>query len=257
MELDDAYANGAYIPGATEFPARWAAQAAAFRDAHRQTRILPYGPSARQVMDLFLPDATPKGTVIFVHGGYWRSFDKSTWSHLAAGPLTRGWAVAIPSYDLCPDARIPDITQQIARAIDEVSKMVRGPLRLAGHSAGGHLVARMIDDRVPHGWSNKVEAVMPISPLGDLRPLLQTTMNDDLQLNEITAIAESPILQTPPVVPVTIWVGADERPAFIAQAQSLGQTWKCDCVIEPDKHHFDVIDGLADPDSPMMQRLMQ
>jgi arylformamidase len=67
---------------------------------------LSYGPGDRHAMDLFLPEGAPKGLVVFVHGGYWKAFDKSVWSHLAAGPLAHGFAVAMPSYTLCPDIRI-------------------------------------------------------------------------------------------------------------------------------------------------------
>ena len=29
-----------------------------------------------------------------------------------------------------------------------------------------------------------------------------------------------------------------------------------ECVIDPGRHHFDVIEGLADPASPLMRRLL-
>ena len=47
---------------------------------------------------------------------------------LAAGGLGAGYAVALPSYDLCPTVKISDITVQIARAINQVAGMVQGPI---------------------------------------------------------------------------------------------------------------------------------
>ena len=64
----------------------------------------------RNRFDLFLPEDTPKGLVVFVHGGYWVRFDKSYWSHLANGSVEHGYAVAMPSYTLCPQTRISGIT---------------------------------------------------------------------------------------------------------------------------------------------------
>ena len=121
MTLDDAYANAAYIPQAEDYPPRWAAQAAAFRDAQgaRGQIGVRYGPSDRQVFDFFQPTGVSRGTMMFVHGGYWKAFDASSFSHLAAGALARGWAVALPSYDLCPDVRISEISTQIAAALTE------------------------------------------------------------------------------------------------------------------------------------------
>ncbi len=41
----------------------------------------------------------------YTPGGYWLSLDQRLWSHLAAGPLAYGRAVAMPGYPLCPEFR--------------------------------------------------------------------------------------------------------------------------------------------------------
>ncbi|WP_167648124.1 alpha/beta hydrolase [Mameliella alba] len=259
MDLDDAYANAAHIPGAEAYPPRWAAEAETYRKrlavAGKARLGLMYGHGPRQALDLFLPDRTPEGLVVFVHGGYWLRFDRSSWSHLAEGARTRGWAVAMPSYDLCPRVRISDITRQVAQAIAVAAAEVPGPIRLAGHSAGGHLVARMGAVLAPELLA-RVAHVMPISPLSDLRPLMRTSMNADLKIDDAEARAESPIYAPPPPMPVTVWVGGDERPAFLDQARKLSQVWDCGLVIDEGRHHFDVIDALADPESGMVVRLL-
>ena len=257
--LDDAYANAPYIPDGADYPARWNEAASAFRVRHgtRGHCDLPYGPSPRQVFDLFLPKETPKGTLVFVHGGYWRVFDKSIWSHLATGAVARGWAVAMPSYDLCPDVTIAMITQQVAAAVTRIAGLTYGPLALAGHSAGGHLVARMLAPGMLHkSVTQRIRNVMPISPLSDLEPLTRTAMNLDFRMDLAMARAESPLLQPAPDVPVSVWVGAEERPVFLDQAQWLAQHWGCDQMIADGRHHFDVIAPLEDADSDMLRILI-
>ncbi|RKF16124.1 alpha/beta hydrolase [Roseovarius spongiae] len=261
MELDDAYANAPHIPGADAYPERWSSQAAAFRDTlTRRGRAelgIAYADGPRCAYDLFLPEGAPGGLCVFVHGGYWLRFDRSFWSHLAAGPVARGWAVMMPSYDLCPAVRIPDITQQIAQAVRAAAARVAGPVALAGHSAGGHLVARMgAPAMLPRAVAERIAHIMPISPVSDLRPLMQTAMNADFHLTEATARAESPVLHPAPAAPVTVWVGANERPVFLDQARWLAEAWGASHVIEGSKHHFDVIDGLADPASRMIGALL-
>ncbi|NHQ73714.1 alpha/beta hydrolase fold domain-containing protein [Roseovarius gahaiensis] len=261
MELDDAYANAAHIAGAADYPPLWAERAKAYRDrlagAGRAKLAVPYGDRPREVFDLFLPKAAHKGVCVFVHGGYWLRFDNSYWSHLAAGPLAHGWAVAMPSYDLCPDVQIADITRQIARAISEATRQIAGPLALAGHSAGGHLVARMgVPGVLPSQVAQRVQSIVPISPVADLRPMLKTSMNVQFGLDMAAAKAESPVLMTPMDVPVTVWVGGEERPVFLDQAQWLAKAWGCGHVVAEGKHHFDVIDALADPDSAMVAALI-
>lgn len=260
-DLDAAYANAEFIPEGARYPAQWSAAASAYRAARiaaGQARLgISYGLSERQAFDLFLPDGPPEGLMIFVHGGFWRITDRAVWSHLAEGARASGWAVALPSYDLCPAVRIADITEQITAAIARIAQEVAGPIVLAGHSAGGHLVARMCaPDRLPDAVNARLSHVMPISPLSDLRPLLRTSMNKDFQMDEAAAWAESPLAQPVPEVPVTVWVGGDERPAFLDQARWLAQHWGCAQVVTPDEHHFNVIAPLVDPASAMVRTLL-
>lgn len=257
-DMDDAYANGAYIDGAEAYPPRWAAEAEAFRASLGSRAQLgqSYGPSERMAYDHFLPEGSPRGTLIFVHGGYWLKFDRSYWSHLAAGALAQGWAVAMPSYDLCPTVRIAGITQQIAQAVMMIAAETSGPLSLAGHSAGGHLVARMLaPGMLPAHVRDRFTHVVPISPISDLEPLLRTKMNADFGMDAAMARAESPVHQPKPDVPVTVWVGANERPVFLDQARWLAEAWQAEHVVTEDEHHFNVIDALADPNSDLVHRL--
>lgn len=111
---------------------------------------------------------------------------------------------------------------------------------------------------VPLACADRLHHILSISPLGDLRPLMQTSMNETLQLDEAEATAESPTLNAKTRgVTTTVWVGGNERPAFLDQAQGLTMAWdEADLVIAPDRHHFDVIDDLIAPDSSMITRLL-
>ncbi len=265
-DFDDAYANAEHIPDAASFPARWAANAQEFRtELGRRADInISYGDTGRQVLDVLLPKNSPRGLIVFVHGGYWKAFDKSTWSHLARGPVEKGLAVAIPSYTLCPDARISEITAEIGAAITVAADRVDGPVGLAGHSAGGHLVTRMISESTPlqSHIRERIKNVVSISGVHDLRPLLKTKMNETLGLDTAEALTESPVLLKPVSnARVVCWVGADERPEFVRQNSMLADVWResgasTAVVEEYGQHHFNVIDGLADPDHTMVRALL-
>ncbi len=263
MELDDAYDNTGHIRGAAGYPDAWADAASDFRSLEsalgRARLNLPYGPADRQRYDLFYPAGRPAGLAVFVHGGYWRRFGRADWSHLAAGCTGAGWACAVPSYTLAPAARIAGITTEIAAAVTAAAGQVAGPIVLAGHSAGGHLVARMAmaDGPLAGDVAARLTRVVPISPVADLRPLLRTSMNADLRLDAAEAEAESPVLGRPREgVAVTVWVGADERPAFHDQARWLGAAWGAPVRLAEGRHHFDVIDALRDPGSAMIADLL-
>jgi arylformamidase len=266
-DWDDAYANAPYIPEGAGFAARLATASSAWRarfEAER-FRTVPHGPDPREIVEIFLPPETPRGVLVFVHGGYWRAFGPGDWSHLAAGALARGWAVAMPGYRLAPEARIPEMTRAIGRAVKVAAQEVAGPLVLTGHSAGGHLVARLLcdDSGLPPDVRERIARVVPISGLFDLRPFLRTRLNEILGLDLAAARSESPalreVLETVP--PVHVWVGGDERPEFVRQSGLLANVWAglgvaTRLTVEPERHHFDVIDGLAEPASPLMAALL-
>jgi arylformamidase len=259
IDWEDAFQNAAYIAGAESYPGRWAARAAAFRAGARGDLDLAYGAHPRARLDLLRPEGAARGLVVFVHGGYWLKFDKSFWSHLAAGALARGWAVALPGYTLAPEVSISEITTQIGAAVAHAAGLVAGPVRLAGHSAGGHLVTRMICDDSPLAPETRarIARVVSISGLHDLRPLLATGMNAQLRLTPETAAAESPVLHTPlPGIPVTAWVGGDERPEFLRQSALLREAWAADLEVAKGRHHFDVIEDLCAPDSGLTDALL-
>lgn len=260
MDWDDAYANGAYIEGSNQYPDRWAEAAAEFRSVEqavgRAMLNLRYGEGARQVYDLFLPAGQATGLAVFIHGGYWLNFDKNSWSHLAAGATARGWAVAMPSYTLAPEARITQMTQEIARSVEAAAIRVAGPIVVTGHSAGGHLSARMGCEDVALTVRDRLQKIVPISPLADLAPLMKTKMNADLRIDEAEAKTESPMHHPSPKTPVHVWVGGDERPVFLDQARWLKEAWGSDLTIDKGKHHFNVIDDLAEPNSALIKALL-
>lgn len=264
MSDPTAYDNADFIPEGHSYASNWALTAEAFRARHPaglQRLDQPYGSHRREAFDLFLPPdpPAPRGLVIFLHGGFWRMSSRRDWSHLAQGPLGNGWAVAMPSYPLAPEARISAITRSAAQAVGACAGTVAGPILLAGHSAGGHLALRMVcaDVALAPELLARIAGVMAISPLADLNPLLLLPMNEVLQIDADEAESESPLLYPQPACAVTVEVGALERPAFIDQALRLADAWPAAAlsVIEG-RHHFDIPEPLADPDSRMTRALL-
>ncbi|MDP2344192.1 MAG: alpha/beta hydrolase [Deltaproteobacteria bacterium] len=111
-------------------------------DKHKLTVFAPQGAQGVPV-------------VVFVHGGFWRSGDRSVFEPLVGLYSNVGVALAdndvvtvIPSYRLFPQVgSVEDMLDDVAAAIawtrDHVAVHGGDPNRiiLAGHSAGGHLVS--------------------------------------------------------------------------------------------------------------------
>ncbi len=255
-DWSDAYDNVGHIHNASELIQALPDIAQNFRKNTNSEINVPYGKGDRNTFDVFYPEGSAKGVFIFVHGGYWLRFDKSYWSHLSAGPLARGYAVAMPSYTLCPDVRIPEITAEVTTSIEVIAKRFESDIILCGHSAGGHLVTRQIcqDSNLDEGILKRIPKVISISGVHDLRPILKIVQNETINLNEEEAIKESPALLKPHLdIPVDCIVGSDERPEFIRQNDLLANIWRGMGVATTSahiagKHHFDVVEDLLDPE---------
>lgn len=267
-DWDAAYGNRAHVADSAAIIAGWHERARAFREVMaargRVETGIAYGAAPRQKLDLFLPEGTPRGLALYIHGGYWQALDRDSSSHLAAGTVGNGWACAVVGYTLCPQIRISGITAEVAAALTRAAALVEGPIALAGHSAGGHLAARMVstDVALPAPVRDRIVSVVSISGVHDLRPLLRTRMNEVLGLDAQEAAAESPALAIPSEgTRLRAWCGGAELPEFVRQTELIVNIWTglgadCRARIVPGKHHFDIVDALADPASEMVADLV-
>ena len=258
MDLQTEYDNRAKVPNCLDIMDGWQRDAAAFRAAHRASEIdLAYGPTPRQAMDVFWPDddrAAP--LAMFIHGGYWQALDKSWSSHLAAGLLAHGVAVAMPSYDLCPQVTVATIVEQMRAAAMFLARRHGRGMFVAGHSVGGHMTAMlMATDWTARGLPRgTVRAGLPISGLFDLPPLVGTTINNALRLDEAEARRLSPLVSPSPGLPLHAVVGGDEGSEYARQSRSIAEAWGGTWEIIPGQNHFTILDALTDPASAMVRR---
>ena len=267
MDLAAEYNNRALVPNHAEIIARWHRDAAAYRASHGGEFDIPYGARPRNRVDFFAGNGGggQGPLIVFIHGGYWRSFDKSSFSHVAGPANAAGFDVVVPGYTLCPEVTLTDIIDEIRQCCLLLGQRTSRRLVLTGHSAGGHLAAAMAATE----WAlygarpDLIQACLSVSGLFDLRPLMATAFNDDLRLSPVEAAAASPLFW--PMtnrVPFDSWVGAEESFEFRRQARSLAAAWTglglpCRYEEVPGENHFSVGDLLARADHPMTLRLLE
>jgi arylformamidase len=101
------YNNRARVPERPEHVARWAQEPATCREQASANGLaevgIPYGPSARQTIDLFFAEKQERTPLaVFIHGGWFRSLELASFSQLAGGLNPHGITVAVPGDDLAP-----------------------------------------------------------------------------------------------------------------------------------------------------------
>jgi arylformamidase len=238
---------------------RWRETAEAARAARPPLEIA-CGPGPREVMDLFSAgDDAP--VAVFLHGGYWQALDRGWFSGIAPALLAHGVSLAIPSYDLCPAVRLGTILRQVRAAVDAVRARTGARPVVFGHSAGGHMAACMLSE-------GRASAAVAISGVFDLAPLIPTSLNVALRLDEAEASALSPIHwpvpdgSTPGGTILDCLVGADESPEFLRQSRMMADLWaargvETRCQALPGLNHFTVLDPLFDNDSALVRRIVE
>jgi arylformamidase len=267
IDYEAEYNNRARVPEHPGIIEGWARDAQAYRETTALQRIV-YGPSERQFIDLFHP-ADPDHeaqTVLFIHGGYWQNLAPSFFSHMARGLNAHGVAVAVAGYDLCPQVRVGDIVEELRAACRELARFEKH-LVVAGHSAGGHLAACMVatnwpavDEKLPAGF---VSAAYAISGLFELKPLVQTSINGALGMDDAEAELLSPLAWAPPAgLVLDAVVGGDESPEYLRQSRTIAERWATGGVrtryeAVPGANHFTVVAPLADPNSAMTRRVAE
>ncbi len=266
MDLAAEYNNRAMVPDHPAIIAAWHADAKAYREKAHPELGIRYGARPRNSYDLFAAQGGQGGPqVLFIHGGYWRAFDKAMFSHMAAGANAHRLTVAIAGYTLAPEVSVLDIIDELRQCVIHLARRLEGRLVVVGHSAGGHLAACMAATDWPaYGLRpDLIQACFAISGLFDLRPLIATEFNADLKLDAATALAASPLAwPVPSPLRLESWVGAQESFEFKRNARSLAAAWAglgLDARYEevPGENHFSVPNALADPASKMTQRLVE
>ena len=146
--LEAEYDNRALVPEHPAIFERWRRESRVLREITPCMLDLAYGTEPRHKLDVF-PAKDPRGTLVFIHGGYWRSLDKSDFSFVAKPFVDAGLSVVAINYRLCPSVHISDVVEDCRQALAWI--ITNGPthdlpverIALAGHSAGGHLVAML------------------------------------------------------------------------------------------------------------------
>jgi arylformamidase len=271
--LDRMYNNRALVPEHEMHFVRWAEASDDAREAHTNQCDIAYGSSPLEKLDVFPSVKAKSPVVVFIHGGYWRSLDKSQHSFIAPAFKNEGACVFIPNYDLCPAVQISDIVMQMVKALAWIYRNARkfggdpNRITVVGHSAGGHLATQLLScawkayakDLPP----DLVKGAMSISGLYDMEPLLHTPfLKDSLRLTPEQVALTSPAFFPRPAQGVLYTlVGANESAEFLRHNNLMREAWGrrtvpvCETV--SNCNHFSVLEELSGPWTKLHKHAME
>lgn len=258
------YNNRELVPEHPAFFARWERDSKFVRETLPGVLDLAYGPDARHRVDLF-PAKGSNRVLFFIHGGYWRSLDKSLFSWLSPAWVAAGVSVALTNYRLCPAVRIEDIVQDILASVNwlfenaETHGVKAERVVVSGHSAGGHLTGALFTAprKALRFDPKRIAGGVPVSGLFDFEPLPLFSGNAEFRLDREAArrldlYDKSPTLGAPLVVAV----GGAESAEFKRQSKLIAEAWKPqvkELLVLPDLNHFSVVDAFAERGNPLYE----
>ena len=261
QELDLQYNNRFHVPDFENYLQRWENLSSNALNGHKAIKDIPYGAKSRECLDVFSSQTPFSKTLVFIHGGYWQRFDKSSFRFIATAFAGYGITTVLMNYPLSPGNSIDQIVESCCRAMEWIHHNIAAlngdaaQIYIAGHSAGAHLAAMLMTVEKGQSHKTSIRGICAISGLFNLIPLQLSNINDVLQMDQETAIRNSPAFKEPiELCPLLIAVGSAETNEFLDQSRELNNRWKnktssAELVIMAGLNHFSVLDSFCDATS--------
>ena len=238
------------------------------RFALRKSLDIGYGNSFGEKVDIFPAGHSNAPVFVFIHGGYFKAFDKRQYSYIAKPFVSAGCTVALINYDLAPKVSVKEIIDQNIKAFiwiyENISRWNGNPenIVICGHSVGAFLVAKILE----FDWEQKVRQSIAgaalLSGLYDLSKLKQSYLNESLQLSDDDVTNLSPIFGHISDFPhAIVAVGEDETEEFIEQSKRYSKKLQDaksshEYMLLENKNHYTILRMLRSRNNDLVKRIL-
>ena len=213
--------------------------------------VVRYDDHDDALIDVHVPSDPNGVTVLLLHGGFWKTaYDRTHTRAMAVALAGEGFLVATPEYRRVgpggaggwprTGADVRRAATRLPELLGEVGQETR-TLRVAGHSAGGHLALWLATQDVP------IDRVVALAPVCDLREAIRLGLGSDAArafLGEIDPDEADPmvLLDPRPAAAITIVHGVDDDVVPVSLSRGLVERHPWVRLEEVPGGHFEVIE---------------
>lgn len=237
-----------------------------------------YGSDNSEKFDIYgddLPEDAP--LFVYVHGGYWQMLSKKDSAYCAKPLVRKGYRVIVVDYELCPKVTLEELVKQMQRAGEYILNYAEENhvkhVSFAGHSAGAHLLAAMLDRSFVATVGDEIQLVKHVYlisgvfRLDELRFTKAVNENNLLSLNDENVANLSPLSGdyrhlSGSAVKFHVYVAENDSTVFKQMSEDMHKHLS-NCGVSSslqvlsDLDHFDIVEKLAEKSHPITSEILE
>lgn len=257
--LDRSFDQRAWARNASEVLERHKVAGKILRDGLTLRADQPYGLEADERLDVYVTHVASAPIHMHVHGGAWRWLCKGDVGLSAPLIIAGGRHFIAPDFSALPDATLPAVVEQLARAVAWVYENAkdfggdRERIFISGHSSGAHLCAVLLaTDMTRYGLpADVLKGGICISGIFDMEPVLLSARGSYVKLTRDESEQLSPVRQVHSIkCPVSVVYAEGDSPEFIRQSKQFHaaltmQGTSTELIEVSGVNHFEVSEALG------------
>lgn len=263
------YNNRFHVPAYASHFSKWELLSRQAEKEYPSFKDIRYGSLPEESMDIYPAPQPGSRTLIFIHGGYWQSMDKSSFQFIAAAFMPYGITTIIINYPLAPVFSM----DQMVISCNKINQWLpvhlsayngdSNQVYIAGYSAGGHLGAMLMKANAESPDSPAYKGLCALSGLFNLIPVQLSNLNNIIGMDPAAALRNSPaLLPAAGAGPFLLAVGEDETAEFKEQSREmhdhLETAGKQVQLLEMQGlNHFSIVEAFADKGSLLQQAMLR
>lgn len=228
-----------------------------------------YGSEEREKFDIYgdnLPDNAP--LFVYIHGGYWQMLSKKESAYCAKPLVEQGFRVIILDYELCPKVTLPELVSQIKSAGEYILNYAEENrvkhISIAGHSAGAHLIAAMLDRQFVATVGDEIRLIKHVYLISGVFKLDELRYTQSVNAKNLLGLSDANVRSLSPLeqdyghlrgLPLKVHVSVAENDSgfFKQMAKDMHEHLNRFGVegtfhVLPELDHFDIVEKLSEKD---------